>query len=100
MVLTRSGSPWFGPKSNSIGSDAVAVTDTDDASVGMNHCGEPPVNGREIPEAWLNGANTMDSWALRRGSTKKSSAWRPLLVIETGTVTGVPAARIVLVLSG
>jgi hypothetical protein len=33
--------------------------------------------------------------ALRRGSTKKPSGAAPLLVIFTGTVTGVPAASFV-----
>ena len=35
-----------------------------------------------------------------RGSTKKSSGAAPLLVIVTGTVTGVPAASFVLALFG
>src|SRR5580700_10741728 len=83
-----------------MGRDAVAVTETDDDSVGMNHWGDPTTSGRARPEAWLKGASETVSLVLSRGSKKKSSAWVPLLVIVTGTVTGVPAGRVVLVLSG
>ena len=74
MLLTRSGSPWLGPKSNTIGSDAVAETPTDVDSVGTNHCGEPTTSGRASPLAWENGASERVVVAFSRGSRKKSSA--------------------------
>jgi hypothetical protein len=66
----------------------------------MNQTGEPTVSGRASPVAWLNGASVTVWVVLRRGSMKKSSAWAPLLVIDTGTVTGLPCGSVVAALSG
>ena len=46
-----------GRSRTSTGSEAVAATETDDASVGMNHSGEPTTSGRASPDAWENGAS-------------------------------------------
>src|ERR1700722_2671207 len=100
IELTRSGSPGLVPKSNSIGRLAVALTETDVASVGMNHCGEPTTSGRESPLAWEKGASARVVAEFSLGSTKKSSAWSPRFVILTGTVSGVPPASLVPARSG
>src|SRR5689334_17054066 len=66
----------------------------------MNHCGGPTTSGRASPLAWENGASARVVGESSLGSRKKSSAWPPLLVMVTGTVTGWPAGSVVLALSG
>src|SRR6202042_2785994 len=71
-----------------------------EACVGTNHSGTLPVSGRVSPLVCVRPASVMLALALRRGSTKKPSGAAPLLVIFTGTVTGVPATSFVPGLSG
>src|SRR5271170_3390 len=68
-----------------------------DVSVGTSHAGSAPVNGKLNPVPGFpgrNGSATL-STVLSRGSMKNASGAAPLLVIFTGIVTGVPAARLI-----
>src|ERR1700690_2996402 len=95
-----SGSPGSGLKSNRIGRDAGAAADTLDVSVGTSQNRPGPVYGSVSPLVGVSPASWMLADVFSRASTKKSSGAAPLLVIDTGTVTGVPAASVVLALSG
>ena len=87
MPLAMSGSAPSGWKSNWIGKLAVAVTETLDVSDGTNQSGDPTTSGRARPLAGLNGARASAVLLFSRGSTKKSAACKPLLVMDTGKVT-------------
>ena len=83
------------------GNDAVWVTERLDVSVGTNQVGKAPVIGSAtVPELPSVAASAIDCVVSSLGSMKKSSGAAPLFVIETGTVTGTAAFRVVLALSG
>ena len=75
-----------------VGSVEVSLTVTLEVWVGTTQVGSGPASGSATGFE-TNGASSMVLVASRRGSMKKYSGPTPLLVTETGTVTGVPAAR-------
>src|SRR5260370_4929855 len=72
--------------------------ETLDVCVGTNHSPAPAGgSGKESP---VSDGSVTEVNVFSRGSRKKSSGSGPLLVIVTGTVTGVPAVSTVLALCG
>src|ERR1700678_1051580 len=68
-------------------------------SVGTSQSGVAPVIGNVTVFDDCD-AREIVAFVLSRGSMKNASGATPLLVMLTGTVTGVPLARVVLALSG
>lgn len=80
---------------------AVCVTDRLDVCVGMNQVGKSPFIGRgTVSDDGGMAASVIVFDTVSRGSMKKSSGASPLLVMLSGTVTGVPEASVVVALSG
>jgi hypothetical protein len=79
----------------------VWVTERLDVCVGTNQVGKAPVIGSDtVSELPSVAGSVIDCVLSSLGSTKKPSGAAPLFVIQTGTVTGTPARRVVLALSG
>src|SRR6202050_1271535 len=100
--LARSGSPAPAPMSNMAGTVEVWFTVRLEASLGTNHSGNwTPVFG-EGAVAVLGGSvgSVIVTVVSSRGSRNSSCGLAPLLVMVTGTVTAVPAFRVVAALSG
>src|SRR5260370_18252391 len=72
--------------------------ETLDVCVGTNH--SPAPAGGSGKDAPVSDGSVTEVNAFSRGSRKKSSGSGPLLVIVTGTVTGVPAVSTVPALCG
>src|SRR6202453_4134183 len=72
-----------------------------DVSLGTNHSGYWPMFGR-VAVAVLDGSvgSVIVTVVFSRGSRNSSCGLTPLLVMVTGTVTAVPAVRVVAALSG
>src|SRR5215470_6460924 len=84
-----------------IGRLADAVTETLDVCAGTRYNGGTPTSGSERPvSGGIRGASVTTALVFSRGSTKKSAAAAPLLVIFTVTLTGWPAVSLVLALLG
>src|SRR5215472_2088132 len=84
-----------------IGRLADADTETLDVSAGTRYSGGTPTSGSERPLAGgFSGASVTVAAVFSRGSTKKSAAAAPLLVIFTDTLTRWPAASLVPALWG
>src|SRR5215469_17318347 len=84
-----------------IGRLADAATETLEVSAGTTYNGGSPTSGSERPLAGgFSGASVTVAAVFSRGSTKKSAAAAPLLVIFTETLTRLPFVSLVLALRG
>src|SRR6202050_1502131 len=99
--LARSGSPAPAPMSNMAGTVEVWLTVRLDVAFGTNHSGTSPRFGRVAVDV-LDGivGSVIMTFVSSRGSRNSSCGLAPLLVMVTGTVTAVPAFKVVAALSG